>query len=147
MAAITVAPTKQRRAAVTCEVANIAAVNAVSNLNVSVANVVGTPFPFNGALNVNFSVPGASPSSLPPGRYPSSLLDRIFGIGSSLHVPAAGGADPSTYGIDPATGNFTFTTHIDTAYATWYTPLGALIHYLVDVRDKGAHRSQCGGAR
>jgi len=30
------------------------------------------------------------------------------------HVPAAGGADPSTYGID-ATGNFTFTTHVDTA--------------------------------
>jgi hypothetical protein len=56
---------------------------------------------------------------------------------SLSHVPPAGGADPSTYGINPATGNFTFTTHIDTAYATWHTPIGALIHYLVDVRDKG----------
>ena len=83
-----------------CELANIAAVNSVSNLNVSPANVVGEPFVFNGALNVNFSVAGASPSSLPAGRYPSSLLDKIFGIGSSLHVPAAGGSDPSTYGID-----------------------------------------------
>ncbi|MGA8490136.1 MAG: hypothetical protein WB711_06920, partial [Terriglobales bacterium] len=122
---------------------NIAAVNSVSNLNVNMNNVVGTPFIFNRGLNVNFSVPGASPSSLPAGRYPSSFLNLIFGIGSSLHVPAAGGADPSTYGIDPSTGNFTFTTHIDSAYATWHTPIGALIHFLVDVRDKGAHRGPC----
>ena len=124
-----------------CLVANINAVNAVSNLNVNMSNVVGQPFIFNCGLDVNFSVPGASPSSLPAGRYPSSFLNSLFGIGSSLHVPAAGGADPSTYGI--SNGNFTFTTHIDTAYSTWHTPIGALIHLFTDVRDKGAHRGPC----
>ena len=126
----------------TCLAANIAAVNAVSNLNVNMNNVVGQPFIYNGGLDVNFSVPGASPSQLPVGRYPSSLLNRIFGIGSSLHVPGPGGADPSTYGVD-SNGNFTLTTHIDTAYSTWHTPIGAIIHFFVDVRDKGAHRGPC----
>ncbi len=124
-----------------CLVANIAAVNQVSNLNVNMNNVVGQPFIYNGGLDVNFSVPGASPSQLPAGRYPSSFLNRIFGIGSSLHVPGPGGPDPSTYGM--SNGNFTFTTHIDSAYSTWYTPLGALIHFFVDVRDHGAHRGPC----
>jgi hypothetical protein len=126
-----------------CLIANINAVNAVSKLNVNPSNVVGQPFIFNGGLDVNFSVPGASPSQLAPGRYASSLLTKILGVGQSLHVPSPGGADPSTYGIDPATGNFTFTTHIDTAYSTWHTPIGAIIHYFVDVRDKGAHRGPC----
>ena len=108
-------------------VANINAVNAVSNLNVNASNVVGQPFIYNGGMDVNFSVPGGSPSSLPAGRYPSSFLNSLFGIGSSLHVPGAGGADPSTYGM--SNGNFTFTTHIDSAYSTWHTPIGALIHF------------------
>lgn len=38
------------------------------------------------------------------------------------------------------TTSFTFTTHIDSAYATWYTPLGALSHWFIDVRDKGKRR-------
>jgi hypothetical protein len=87
-----------------CLAANIAAVNQVSNLNVNASNVVGQPFIYNGGLNVNFSVHGGSPSQLPVGRYHSSILGRIFGFGSSLHVPE-GGADPSTYGVD-ANGNF-----------------------------------------
>ena len=116
--------------------------NPVSNLNVNMNNVVGQPFIYNGGLDVNFSVPGASPSQLPAGRYPSSLLDRILGIGHSLHVPGPGGPDPSTYGVD-SNGNFTFTTHIDSAYSTWHTPIGALIHFFTDVRDKGAHRGPC----
>ena len=72
----------------------------------------------------------------------TSILGRIFGFGSSLHVPGPGGADPSTYGVD-ANGNFTFTTHIDSAYATWHTPIGALIHFFTDVRGQGAHRKPC----
>lgn len=75
-----------------CLAANIAAVNQVSNLNVNMSNVVGQPSLFNGGLDVNFSVPGASPSQLPVGRYPFSILGRIFGLGSSLHVPGQGGA-------------------------------------------------------
>jgi RHS repeat-associated protein len=126
----------------TCLAANIAAVNQVSNLNVNMSNVVGQPFIYNGGLDVNFSVPGGSPPQLPVGRYPSSILGRIFGFGSSLHVPGPGGADPSTYGVD-ANGNFTFTTHIDSAYATWHTPIGALIHFFTDVRGQGAHRKPC----
>lgn len=125
----------------TCLAANIAAVNQVSNLNVNMNNVVGQPFIYNGGLDVNFSVPGGSPSQLPAGRYPSSFLNSLFGIGSSLHVPGPGGSDPSTYGM--SNGNFTFTTHIDSAYSTWHTPLGALIHFFVDVRDHGAHRGPC----
>lgn len=127
----------------TCLVANIMAVNAVSNLNVNMSNVVGQPFTSNGGLDVNFSVPGASPLQLSPGRYPSSLLDRVLGIRHSLHIPGPGGPDPSTYGIDPNTGNFTFTIHIDSAYSTWHTPIGALIRFFTDVRDKGAHRRPC----
>lgn len=125
----------------TCLADNIAAVNQVSNLNVNMNNVVGQPFIYNGGLDVNFSAPGGSPSQLPAGRYPSSFLNSLFGIGSSLHVPGPGGRDPSTYGM--SNGNFTFTTHIDSAYSTWHTPLGALIHYFVDFRDKGAHRGPC----
>jgi hypothetical protein len=126
----------------TCLAANIAAVNQVSNLNVNMNNVVGQPFIYNGGLDVNFSVPGGSPSQLPVGRYSSTILGRIFGFGSSLHVPGPGGADPSIYGVD-ANGNFTFTTHIDSAYATWHTPIGALVHFFTDVRDNGAHRGPC----
>ena len=103
-------------------------------------NVVGQPFIYNGGLDVNFSVPGGSPSQLPAGRYPSSFLNSFFGIGSSLHVPSPGGPDPSTHGMSD--GNFTFTTHIDSAYSTWHTPLD-LIHFFVDVRDNGAHRGPC----
>jgi hypothetical protein len=125
-----------------CLTANINAVNAVSNLHVNASNVVGQPFIYNGGLDVNFSVPGGSPSQLAVGRYPSSFINRVLGIGSSLHVPGRGGADPSTYGVD-SNGNFTFTTHIDSAYSTWHTPIGALIHYFVDVRSSGAHRKPC----
>ena len=63
-------------------------------------------------------------------------------VSHCLHVPGQGGADPSTYGVD-ANGNFTFTTHIDSAYSTWHTPIGALIHYFTDVRGQGAHRKPC----
>ncbi len=124
-----------------CLAANIAAVNAASNLNVSAGNVVGNPYIYNGGLDVDFSVPGGSQSSLPATRYPSSTFNAITGIGSSLHVPPFGGTDPSTYGTSK--GNFTFTTHIDSAYATWHTPVGVLIHYFVDVRGHGAHRKPC----
>jgi len=123
-----------------CMNANIAAVNNVSNLNVTSANVVGS-FPRNGAWNFDFSVPGASTSSLSAGRYPSSVFNAITGIGPSLHAPGFGGADPSTYGM--TNGSFTFTTHIDSAYATWHTPIGAFLHWVIDVRDQGAHRKPC----
>jgi hypothetical protein len=73
----------------TCLAANIAAVNQVSNLNVNMNNVVGQPFIYNGGLDVNFSVPGASPSQLPVGRCPSSFLNRLFGIGENLERLAA----------------------------------------------------------
>ena len=126
-----------------CIQANIDAVNAASGLSITTDNIVGTPFIYKGALNLNFSVPGASASSLPAGRYPSSVFNAITGIGYSVHIPSPGGSDPSTYGMD-SSGNFTFTSHIDSAYATWYTPIGVLIHYIVDVVDDGQNRSQCG---
>jgi hypothetical protein len=128
-----------------CMTANIAAVNQVSNLNVTSSNVEGS-FWRNGAWNYNFSAPGASMDSLSVGRYPSSVINAITGIGPSLHVPANSGgnpnADPSIYGMS-SSGAFSFTTHIDSAYATWHTPIGALLHWFIDVRDKGAHRPPC----
>jgi RHS repeat-associated protein len=123
-----------------CMDANIAAVNNASSLNVSATNVVGS-FPRNGAWNFDFSVASTSTSSLSAGRYPSSVFNAITGIGPSLHVPGFGGSDPSTYGM--TNRSFTFTTHIDSAYATWHTPVGAFLHWFIDVRDQGAHRKPC----
>ena len=123
-----------------CEVANIRAVNQVSTLNVTALNVTKSLL-INGAWNYNFLVAASSTSALLPGRYPSSLFNAITGIGPSLHVPAPGGRDYTIYGL--SNGNFMFTTHIDSAYATWHTPIGALIHWIVDVRNNGAHRSGC----
>jgi hypothetical protein len=124
---------------------NIAQINKVSNLNVTPNNLAKPPYMYNGGMDFDFSVPGASQSALAATRYPSSFFNALTGIGHSLHVPAPGGADPSTYGT--TNGAFTFTTHMDTAYSTWHTPIGAAIHGWVDVRDKGAHRKPCGGAR
>ena len=124
---------------------NIAQINKVSNLNVTANNLAHSPYMYNGGMDFDFSVPGASQSALAATRYPSSFFNALTGIGHSLHVPAPGGADPSTYGT--TNGAFTFTTHMDTAYSTWHTPAGALTHWWVDVRDKGAHRKPCGGAR
>lgn len=127
---------------VVCEAANILEINSVSHLNVSPSNVVGSPYMYNGGMNFNFAVPGASPNDLPAGRYPSSPFNFLTGIGHSLHVTSPGGEDPSTYGIGPD-GAFDFTTHIDSAYSTWHTPAGALTHWYVDVRAHGAHRGPC----
>ena len=129
-----------------CLMDNIAAVNAVSkpSLNVGLGNVLGTPRLINGGLNVNFGVPGGNPSALAPGRYGTTLINSFFGLGASLHVPPFSnlpGADPSIYGNSD--GVFTFTTHIDSAYSTWHTPLGAVKHALTDVRDHGSHRGPC----
>lgn len=125
-----------------CLAANILEINSVSKLNVSGKNLVGSPYTFNGGMDFDFSVPGASPSELAAGRYPSSTFNFLTGIGPSLHVTSPGGGDPSTYGIG-ANGAFNFTTHIDSAYSTWHTPAGALTHWYVDVRSKGAHRGPC----
>jgi hypothetical protein len=125
-----------------CEAVNISQVNSVSNLNVSNSNLVGRGYWFNGGMDFDWSVPGATEGQLPAGRYPSSIFNSLTGIGPSLHVPAAGGNDPSTYGIGP-NGEFLFTTHMDSAYSTWHTPAGALTHWYVDVRNKGAHRGPC----
>jgi RHS repeat-associated protein len=124
-----------------CLVENILAVNAVSHLNVSVLNVTYTQI-YNGGLDVDFSVPGGSLSMLAATRYPLSFLNSIFGLGQALHVPSAGGADPSVYGM--YRGSFRFTTHIDSGYSTWHTPAGAAKHLWDDVRDQGAHRTLCG---
>jgi hypothetical protein len=96
---------------------------------------------FDGGLDVDFSVTGASASMLQVGRYPLSILNSIFGLGGALHIPAAGGRDPSVYGMRG--GTFRFTSHLDSAYATVFTPLGVAKHYFTDVRDHGAHRRQC----
>ena len=108
-----------------CLGANIAQINKVSNLNVTPNNLANPPYMYNGGMDFDFSVSGASPSAFPAARYPSSFFNALTGIGHSLHVPAPGGADPSTYGTGP-NGAFTFTTHMDTAYSTWHTPAGAL---------------------
>lgn len=126
-----------------CLMQNIAAANEASHqqTNVNVSNVTGTQW-FNGDLSVNFADPNVSSSVLPPGRYSLSIFNYFLGLSPSLHVPKAGGADPSVYGMRGTT--FNFTTHFDSAYSTPHTPIGALKHWYVDVRDHGAHRTPCG---
>ena len=126
-----------------CQAIITQAVNNVSNLNVNAGNVTGGSF-INGAWNYNFAVPGASPSSLPAGRYPLTGLNQWTGIGPSLHIPpfpTSPTSDPSVYGMNGST--FTFTAHMDSAYATPFTPIGALIHWIVDVTGHGGHRPPC----
>ena len=125
-----------------CMVANLNGVNATFNLGLTMLDNVLSGTIYNGGLNVLFTVPGGSMNSVPVGRYPLSLLTRVSGIGRALHVPGPN----SVEGVyDYNGGAFLFNTHIDTAYATWHTPLGAAIHGGVDVLDSGAFRTPCGG--
>jgi RHS repeat-associated protein len=125
-----------------CESKNISAVNQAFGLNVTTTNVTGS-FYRNGAWNFNFSI-NAPQSSAPVGRYPLSTFTAVTGIGANVHLPTNPGpnpppnADPSVYGTS-SNGNFTFTTHMDSAYSTWYTPIGAAIHGIVDVLLKTNH--------
>lgn len=93
-----------------------------------------------GAHNFDFFVPGYAP---PPmlgdcGRYSPNFT----GIGPSLHIVYPAGNcnplnDPTTYNVD-GTG-FHFTAHIDSAYPSVRTPLGAIWHGVVDVLLKIKH--------
>ena len=143
-----------------CLVANMNAVNKASHLNLTPANLKPpapghtNPSMYHGGLNYDWSVPGATEKDLPVKRYPSSMFNFLTGVGPSLHVPPKGNPDSdennkedhSIYGYNPTTGphgGLDFTTHIDHAYATPHTPVGAAIHGLVDVLDKGKFRKPC----
>jgi RHS repeat-associated protein len=130
-----------------CVATNIAHVNRVSALGVDTSHVLDT-FVQGGAINVNFSVPMASPTDLRSTRYlPPGTLGVFTGIGPSLHVPppqkTPGRGNRSSYGMDPVSGNFTFTTHLDTAWAFHPTGIGVFVHWFKDVRGSGAYRRPC----
>jgi hypothetical protein len=131
------------------------AINTQFGTNLTAANILPTSDPnpqqSGGQVNTNFGiVAGLSPSqfnAISNGRYaPPGILGFLTGYGPSLHV--TGG--PS--GLDPtatvfANSNFggmysvQFTAHIDSAWAN--NPIGAILHWFIDVRGHGSHRQPC----
>jgi hypothetical protein len=120
-----------------CEAKVLAAVNNHFGTNFSNANVTGE-FQFStgappgqGTLNLDISGDGVS-----PGYNPVNWWTYIIGYGSTLHIPAGpGGLDsPQTLVFS----NSQFTAHLDSAFP--YNPIGALIHFLVDVKGLGGYK-------
>jgi RHS repeat-associated protein len=88
----------------------------------------------NGACNFDFFVPGYSPS-MPLGNC-GRYSPNFTGIGPSLHIVEPQGScnplsDPTIWSVDPS--GFSFTAHIDSGYASVWTPLGAATHGIIDV--------------
>ncbi len=125
--------------------------NAVNNqfgTNFTDANVQST-FTNGGGFNLVINGTGLSASqfnSIQTGRYASGFLNAITGVGPSLHLPAYDAVnDPNAIFNNSNIGGMTsvtFTAHTDSAFA--YNPLGALLHYILDVSDQGkATRNPC----
>jgi len=119
----------------------LSAVNTHFGTNIP-STAIGTgqyqPFPWpqvpGGTINIDVFSDQANGVS--PGRYPVNWWTYIVGYGSTLHIPAgAGGLDsPDTL---KSTGS-QFTAHLDSAFP--YNPIGALFHYLIDVKGVGGHQ-------
>lgn len=138
-----------------CQVKTLNAINNQFGTNLMASNILPTsdpnPTAGGGQINTNFGVvsgllPGQF-NAIQSGRFaPSGVFGFITGYGSSLHVVAGpNGLDPSAnlFGTSNIGGMYSagFTAHFDSAFA--YNPLGALLHYLIDVRGHGAHRQPC----
>jgi RHS repeat-associated protein len=97
----------------------------------------------NGAYNFNFVAPGFTPPAGGLGNYCGRYSPNFFGVGASLHVvapvntPCNPLGDPSVTGMQG--GDFYFTAHIDSSYASPSTPLGAVWHGIKDVLFKIKH--------
>jgi hypothetical protein len=104
---------------------------------------------FGGGANLVITangLPASQFNGLQTGRYASGFVNLITGVGPSLHVT---GYDPvndpnamfNNSNIGGAT-SVTFTAHTDSAFA--YNPLGAILHYILDVSKHGkATRDPC----
>jgi len=102
----------------------------------------------NGAYNFNFVAPGYTPPGYDPstnslGDYCGRYSPNFTGVGASLHIVFPVGTpcnplkDPSVTNTD--NGDFSFTAHIDSAFADWSHPLGAVWHGIKDVLLKIKH--------
>lgn len=133
-----------------CVTAVLRAVNRHFGTDFGLRNIVGQPFRYGGAMNLNLTtmgLPDGRPDSLHPGRYPLSFLTWLTGCGPTLHITRP---DWVNQGISsnrmPAASTFggwhgktthrnrtltLFRAHIDSAYA--YHPAGFVAHLLVDV--------------
>ena len=138
-----------------CQATILNAVNAQFVTNLTGANILPTSDPNpqanGGQVNTDFGVvsglSAAQFNAISSGRYaPGGFWGFVTGYGSSLHV--VGG--PSK--LDPTAMNFSnsniggmysvqFTAHIDSAWAN--NPIGAIIHWFIDVRGHGSHRQPC----
>jgi hypothetical protein len=131
------------------------AINSQFGTNLTAANILPTSDPNpqtnGGQVNTNFGVvaglSAAQFNAIQSGRYaPPGVFGFLTGYGASLHVVAGpSGLDPSAnmFGSSNIGGMYSvgFTAHFDSAWAN--NPLGALLHYLIDVRGHGAHRQPC----
>ncbi len=122
--------------------------NAVNNnygTNFDPSNVQST-FTNGGAFNLNINgsgLPASQFNAIQTGRSPNGFWGAIIGYGPSLHITGPAALNPnavfSNSNIGGAT-SVTFTAHIDSAWA--YNPIGALLHYVIDVRGQ-ATRNPC----
>lgn len=138
-----------------CQTKTLNAINSQFGTNLTAANILPTSDPNpqanGGQVNTNFGVvAGLSPTqfnAIQSGRYaPQGVFGFLTGYGSSLHVVAGpSGLDPSAnmFGSSNIGGMYSvgFTAHFDSAWAN--NPIGAFLHWLIDVRDHGAHRQPC----
>jgi RHS repeat-associated protein len=134
-------PKKQQ----TCQDAILNAVNNQFGTNFTAADVQST-FTNGGAVNLVINgtgLPASQFNSIQTGRSPNGFLGAVIGYGPSLHIAGPAPLDPSAVfnssNIGGAT-SVTFTAHIDSAWA--YNPIGALLHYFIDVRGQ-ATRNPC----
>ena len=93
-------------------------------------------FNFHNTLNLIFQVSGLASGPYAPARYAlSGGFSGFLGLSNSLHIAGNGFWDPRAIN-GPVPGNpsvFDFTAHLDSAYPSFLTPLGALVHFIADV--------------
>jgi hypothetical protein len=123
-------------------------VNSQFGTNFTNANIQSSFMNGGGAnLVINSgSLPAGQFNGLQTGRYASGFLNFITGVGASVHLAAYDAVnDPNAIFKNSNVGgatSVTFTAHTDSAFAN--NPLGAFLHYILDVRKRGkATRDPC----
>jgi RHS repeat-associated protein len=127
-----------------CQQKVVGAVNRQFGVHLGAANVLpsSNPLPAGGGeVNVNLLIKsglsGSQFNAIGPGRYaPQGVWGFLTGDGPSLHVVSGpSGLDPNVlkFARSNVGGRYTvtFTAHIDSAWAD--NPVGALLHFFIDV--------------
>jgi RHS repeat-associated protein len=140
----------------TCTATILSAMNqATGGDGFTQADVTGN-FQWGGAVNIDVTATNLSPNQFnatQPTRYlPSGFVGAMTGLGPSVHLPAGpGNGSPSQdspqtvpFSNSNVGGTTTVTTsaHVDSALSDPAHPIGAAVHYTVDVRG-AATRNPC----